>query len=324
MTRIGYTLSSEEFGPNELVEYAERAEEVGFEFLSISDHFHPWVREQGESPFVWGTLGGVAQATDEVPVGVGVAAPAFRLGPALYAQAAATAAEMFDGREFHFGVGTGEALNEHVFGHRWPSFDERMERTREAVEVIRKLWNGTNVTHRGEHFTVENATVFTKPDVPEDLPNVCASAFGEKAAQAAAEYGDGFWTVGPQGDLLDTYEDAGGPDGPKLTQMTVCYAETEEEAVSQMYKHWPQGSLSGELNQLLPTPRHFEQACEMVEEEDVRESSNPTTPDADEHIDSIQQAVDAGFDHVYVHQVGPNQEEFFEFYEEEVLPSFSV
>ncbi|MFC6726358.1 TIGR03557 family F420-dependent LLM class oxidoreductase, partial [Halobium palmae] len=243
-------------------------------------------------------------------------------GPALYAQAAATAATVFEGREFHFGVGTGEDLNEHVFGHRWPNHDERLDRTREAVEVIRKLWTEPNVTHRGEHFTVENATIFTKPDDPDDLPNVVASAFGEQTAEAVAEWGDGFWTTGPQGELLDTYEEAGGADGPKITQLTLCYADSEDEAVSTVHEHWPQGSLSGELNQLLPSPRHFEQACEMVSEEDIRESGTVTSPDPDDHIESIQQAIDAGFDHVYIHQVGPEQGEFFEFYEEEVLPSF--
>ena len=317
MTALGYTLSSEEHSPNDLLEYAARAEAVGFDFLSISDHYHPWTSEQGESPFVWSTLGGVAAVTESVDVGVGVSAPIMRMHPAIYAQAAATAATMFEDREFYFGVGTGENLNEHVLGDHWPEHEVRVEMLREAIEVIDKLWTGEQVSHRGDHYTVENARLFTLPD---DRPPICVSAYGERAAKAAAEVGDGFWSVGPQ-EVIDTWEEHGG-DGPRLCQLQACVADTEAEAVSTAYEQWPNSALTGELSAILPTPAHFEQAVEMVSEDDIAEGSIITSPDPEDHIDSIQEALDTGYNHVYVHQIGDDQEALFELYEEAVLPSF--
>ncbi|WP_129113227.1 TIGR03557 family F420-dependent LLM class oxidoreductase [Halegenticoccus tardaugens] len=318
MTTLGYTLSSEEHGPNDLVRYASRAEEVGFDFLSISDHYHPWVSQQGHSPFVWGTLGGVAEAVDDVDVGVGVSAPIMRMHPAIYAQAAATAAAMFDGR-FLFGVGTGENLNEHVVGEHWPEHGVRLEMLEEAVDVIRKLWTGENVSHHGNHYTVENAKLFTLPD---RTPEVVASAFGPKTAEAAGEWADGLWTLGPQDDLVETFEAGGGEGGTNVTQLSICYAETEDEAVQTALEEWPNSALPGELAQHLPTPKHFEQAASMVTEENIREGSIITDPDPETHVETIRECFDAGFDYAYVHQIGPNQEDFFEFYEEQVIPEF--
>ncbi|WP_266076862.1 TIGR03557 family F420-dependent LLM class oxidoreductase [Haladaptatus caseinilyticus] len=316
MTQIGYTLSSEEHGPNELIEHAVRAEEVGFGFASISDHYHPWVSKQGHSPFVWSTLGGVAHATESLPVGVGVTCPIMRIHPAIVAQAAATAATMFDG-EFFLGVGTGERLNEHVTGEHWPEHAIRLEMLEEAIEIMRTLWQGGQQSYYGDHFTVENARLYT---LPEEPPDIIVSAYGERTAKAAAELGDGFWSVGPQ-DEVEIFDEAGG-DGPRYSQMTVCYAEDEEEAIDTAYEWWPNSAIAGELNSQLPTPTHFEQACEMVSREDIAEGSIVTDPDPETHIDNIQQFVEAGYDHVYVHQVGPDQESFFDFYEREVLPEF--
>ena len=318
MTEIGYTLSSEEHSPNDLVQHARKAEEVGFDFLSISDHYHPWIDAQGHSPFAWTTLGGVAAATEEVDVGVGVSAPILRYHPAIYAQMAATTAAMFDGRQFFAGVGTGELLNEHVFGDHWPEHEVRLEMLEEAVEVVRKLWTGEEVSHRGEHYTVENARLYT---LPEERPPIAVSAYGEETARAAAEFGDGFWSVGPQ-DVVETWEDAGG-EGPRFCQLHACVADTDEEAVSTAHDVWPISGLKGEMNSVLPTPTHFEQATQMVSEEDIAESSIMTGPDVQQHIDSIQEAIDAGYDHVYVHQIGDDQDALFDRYAEEVLPSFS-
>lgn len=316
MTSVGYTLSSEEHGPNDLVEYAARAEDVGFEFASISDHFHPWVPQQGESPFVWSTIGGVAQATDDLHVEVGVTCPTMRIHPAIVAQAAATAATMLPDR-FGLGVGTGELLNEHVLGDHWPPHHVRLEMLEEAVEVIRTLWEGGLQSHEGTHYTVENAQIFT---LPEELPAINVSAFGERTAEAAGRFGDGFWTVGPREDLLAVYEDAGG-DGPRYSQLHVCYAEDEESAIDTAYEHWPNSALPGDLNAELPTPVHFDAATEMVSREDVAESSIVTDPDPETHREEIQQFFDAGYDHLTVHNIGPDQEPFFEFYEEAVLPA---
>jgi G6PDH family F420-dependent oxidoreductase len=314
VTEFGYTLSSEEFGPTELVENAVEAEERGYDFLSVSDHFHPWLAEQGESPFVWSTLGGVAEATDEVDVGVGVTCPTTRIHPVNVAQAAATTKAMLDGRAFHFGVGTGEALNEHVTGDRWPEYAVRKEMLAEAIDVIRSLWTGEQVSHRGPHYTVENARLFTLPDEP---PSLVVSAFGEESARMADDLGDGFWSVGPQ-DVVSEFDG----DGPKITQLSVCVADGEDEAVETAHENWRQSALPGELNQELSTPKHFDQASQLVSEADVREGSIVTDTDPQAHVDSIQQCLDAGYDHVYFHQIGDDQEAFFEFYEEEVLPSF--
>ncbi|RQG90096.1 TIGR03557 family F420-dependent LLM class oxidoreductase [Natrarchaeobius halalkaliphilus] len=317
MTQLGYTLSSEEHGPMELVENARRAEAAGFDFVSISDHFHPWISAQGESPFVWSTLGAIAAATDEIDVGVGVTCPTMRIHPLNVAHAVATVDEMLDDR-FTFGVGTGENLNEHVVGHRWPEHDVRLEMLEEAMAVMRSLWTGETISHRGEYYTVENARLYT---VPDDQPTTIASAFGPRTAEWAAEYGDGIWCSGPQTEIVDIYEDAGG-EGPRYTQVHCCYAETEAEAIDTVLKYWPNGSLPGELAQELPTPAHFEQAASMVDREDVGASGTITDPDPTAHVEGIQEAIDAGYDHVYVHQIGPDQAELLEFYEEDVLPSF--
>ncbi|MDQ2051462.1 TIGR03557 family F420-dependent LLM class oxidoreductase [Natronolimnohabitans sp. A-GB9] len=317
MTQLGYTLSSEEHGPTELVDIARRAEAAGFDFLSISDHFHPWVSAQGESPFVWSTLGGIAEATDDIEVGVGVTCPTIRIHPVNVAHAVATVDEMF-GDRFTFGVGTGENLNEHVTGERWPEHDVRLEMLDEAVDVMRKLWTGETISHRGTHFTVENARLYTCPD---EQPTTIASAFGPQTAEWTAENADGLWCSGPKGEIVDVYEDAGG-DGPKYTQLHGCYAETEDEAVETVYEYWPNGSIPGELGQELPTPAHFEQAAEMVEPDDIAAAGTTTSPDPQDHIDSLEQAIDAGYDHVYFHQIGPEQDAALEFYEAEVLPSF--
>ncbi|SFR61941.1 TIGR03557 family F420-dependent LLM class oxidoreductase [Halogeometricum limi] len=314
MTDFGYTLSSEEFGPNELVGFAREAESRGYDFLSASDHFHPWLASQGESPFVWSTLGAVAEATDDVDLGVGVTCPTVRIHPVNVSQAAATTKEMLGDREFYFGVGTGEALNEHVTGERWPEHEVRLAMLEEAVDVIRSLWTGRQVSHHGDHYTVENARLFTLPD---ELPPIVVSAFGERTARAAGEFGDGFWSVGPQ----DTVSEFDG-DGPKLTQLSVCVAETEAEAVETAHENWRQSALPGELAQELPTPKHFDQASELVTKERIREGSILTSTDPQDHVDSIQQCLDAGYDHVYFHQIGDDQSAFFDFYEEEVFPSF--
>ncbi|MDZ5810751.1 TIGR03557 family F420-dependent LLM class oxidoreductase [Halorubrum sp. AD140] len=318
MVEIGYTLSSEEHGPTDLVEYAQRAEEAGFDFLSVSDHYHPWVSAQGHSPFVWSTLGGVATATESIDVGVGVSAPILRFHPAIYAQAAATAAAMFDDREFYAGVGTGENLNEHVLGDRWPAHAVRLEMLEEAIDVVRKLWTGREVSHYGEHYTVENAKLFT---LPEEIPPICVSAYGERTARAAAAFGDGFWSVGPQ-EVVDVWEDEGG-EGPRFCQLQACVADDEDEAVATAHETWPNSALPGELSTELATPSLFEQAVEMVSEDDIAGGSILTNPDPQAHIDSIQAAIDAGYDHVYTMQIGDDQAAMLDLYREDVLPSFS-
>lgn len=313
MTEIGYALSSEEHEPNDLVEYASQAESVGFDFEMISDHYHPWTRTQGNAPFVWSVLGGIAEATDSIPIGTGVTCPTIRIHPAIIAQAAATAASMLEDR-FFLGVGTGENLNEHVLGDRWPEVDVRLAMLEEAVDVIRLLFQGGMKSHHGEYYTVENAQLFT---LPEEPPPIYVGAGGEKVASAVSAFGDGLVTTAPKEDVVDAFGDS-----PCYGHVFVCWAETEAAGRECAYEWWPNGAIEGELSAELPTPAHFEQATGMVTEDDVAERIT-CGPDADRHIEKIQEYVDAGIDHAYIHQVGPDQEGFFEFYESEVLPSFS-
>lgn len=317
MIQLGYTLSSEEFGASSLVAQAERAEQAGFDFASISDHFHPWVEEQGESPFVWGVLGAVSQRTKRIGLMTGVTCPTTRIHPAIVAQAAATTAQLLPGR-FSLGLGTGENLNEHILGDHWPGVVERQNRFEEAIEVIRELWEGTLVSHRGEHFTVENARLYTLPD---ELPPLLVAVAGESSIELAARAGDGLVGTAPVAESVEQFRAEGGEGKPTYGQLHVCWAEDEEAAQHLALKQWPNGAISGSYFLELPLPAHFEEAAETLDEEDIAESI-VCGPDPERHRAAIQEYIDAGYDHIYVHQIGPDQDGFFDFYEREVLPSF--
>ncbi len=317
MPEIGYALSSEEHPPNDLVAFARRAEEAGFTYALISDHFHPWVGAQGESPFVWATLGGIAQATERLRVGTGVTCPTIRTHPAIIAHAAATVGAMMPGR-FFLGVGTGENLNEHVTGARWPPGDERLEMLAEAIEVIRLLWQGGQQTHRGDHYTVEDACIYT---LPEELPPIVVAAAKPGAAELAAQ-NDGFIGVSPEAELVQRFEQAGGAGKPRYGQVTICWAERAEQAKQTAHEVWPNAGVKGELSQELPNPEHFEQAAQMVTPDDVAESV-VCGRDPAPLIEQIDAYAEAGYDHVYIHQVGPDQEGFFRFAERELLPRYA-
>jgi coenzyme F420-dependent glucose-6-phosphate dehydrogenase len=226
MLELGYSLSSEEHPPNDLVRFAQRAEQAGFSFAVISDHFHPWTRKQGHAPFVWNVIGAIAATTEKLRLGTGVTCPLIRIHPAIVAQAAATAAAMMPGR-FFLGLGAGENLNEHVVGEKWPPASIRREMLQEAIHVIRTLWQGGNQSHRGRFFTVENATIFTRPDTP---PPIYIAAGGRKIAELAARAGDGLITAGSEHEVIRQFDEAGGNDKPKYTQLTVCWAKSENEA----------------------------------------------------------------------------------------------
>src|SRR5947209_4686196 len=257
--QVGYALSCEEHPPTELVRQAVRAEQAGFSFAGISDHFHPWTDSQGHSPMVWPVVGAIANATSQLRLGTGVTCPTVRIHPAIVAQAAATAAAMMPGG-FFLGVGSGENLNEHVLGDRWPPAAVRLEMLEEAVEVVRLLWQGGMQSHHGRHYTVENARIYTLPD---ELPPIVVAGAGDKAAELAARIGDGIWGVAPQAEMLKTYAGAGGT-GPRYGQVTACWAETEDEAKETAYRQWPNAAIKGQLSQELPLPSHFEQAAQMV------------------------------------------------------------
>jgi G6PDH family F420-dependent oxidoreductase len=318
MLQLGYAISSEEHHPNDLIRYAKQAEETGFTFALISDHYHPWVSAQGHSPFVWGVIGGIAQTTRNLRLGTGVTCPTIRIHPAVIAQAAATAAAMMDGR-FFLGVGTGENLNEHITGQRWPPYDIRSEMLEEAVDVMRTLWQGKNTTFRGDYYIVEDARIYTLPNNPLEI---MLAASGPKAASLAGQLGDGLISTSPDTAVVQNFEEAGGKGKPRYGQITVCWANSEEEALDTVERLWPNSGLKGELSQELRTVTHFEQAAKMIKREDLAKSII-CGPDADKHIKGIQEFVDAGFDHVYIHQIGPDQEGFFRFYSRQVMPRFA-
>ncbi|EWM10761.1 glucose-6-phosphate dehydrogenase, F420-dependent [Kutzneria sp. 744] len=312
--KLGYFLSSEEFGPKELVRQAGLAERAGFTRLWISDHYHPWNREQGNSPFVWSVIGALSERTT-LPITTAVTCPTVRIHPAVIAQAAATAAVQCEGR-FTLGVGSGEALNEHIFGGPWPTADTRLSMLEEAVELIRALHRGGPVSYEGKHYTVDQAEIFTRPAEP--VP-IYVSGFGPKAAELAGRIGDGFVCVQPNSDLLRTFRESGGDDRPAQGGFKVCYAPDEQEAVTTAHRLWPNEQLPGELAQVLPSPRHFEQASTLVTPEMIAKAV-PCGPDPQRYVEQLRAYLDAGYDEVYVQQIGPDQDLFFEFWTEHVLP----
>jgi G6PDH family F420-dependent oxidoreductase len=312
--KVGYFLSCEEYTPSELVEQAVLAERAGFEALWISDHFHPWNDEQGQSPFVWGVIGALSQACS-LPVTTAVTCPTMRIHPAVIAQAAATAAVQLEGR-FTLGVGTGEALNEHVLGDVWPSYDVRMEMLEEAVALIRRLWEGDFVTTRGTHYEVSNARIYTRPDSP---PPIYVSGFGPKAVDDLARFGDGFISTTPDADMVSRFKDATGGK-PAQAGCKVAWADTEDEGIDHAHRLWANSGLPGELSQVLPSVRHFEQASSLVTRESTAESV-VAGPEIGAHLEQLRDYRDAGFDEVYVANMGPHFREMIEAYGRDVLPT---
>jgi G6PDH family F420-dependent oxidoreductase len=316
--KIGYFLSSEEWGPQQLVDHAIRAQQAGFQDFWISDHFHPWVDEQGHSPFVWAVIGALAQATPGMHVTTAVTCPTTRIHPAIIAQAAATASILLDSR-FTLGVGTGEALNEHILGDRWPEAAVRREMLEEAVDVIRKLWDGGVTSHRGRHYRVEHARIY---DLPSEPPKILVSGFGPAAVDLAARIGDGYCAVRPDGDAVDQFRRHAQRGQLVQGSLKVCFDRHEGRAIDTVTRLWPNDGLTGELAQILPTPAHFEQAAELVTQEALT-AQIPCGPDLERHIEAVRAYEQAGFDELYIQQIGPNQGGFFEAYREHVLPEFS-
>jgi coenzyme F420-dependent glucose-6-phosphate dehydrogenase len=315
MAEFGYALSSEEHAPSDLVRNARLAEESGFTFALISDHFHPWIDRQGHSPFVWGVIGAIGQATERLRLGTGVTCPMIRTHPAIIAHAAATAASMMPGR-FFLGVGSGENLNEHILGDRWPPVDIRQEMLEEAIEVIRLLWQGGLQSHYGENYIVENARIY---DLPPEPPPIYVAASGEQAAELAGRVGDGLIGTAPKKETMSAFERGGGKGKPRYGQVTVCWGEDERKQIRTAHEWWPTAALPGQLGQELALPAHFEQAAELVTKEQIAEQI-PCGPDPERILASVREFVEAGYSHVYLHQVGPDQEGFLRFAQRELLP----
>jgi G6PDH family F420-dependent oxidoreductase len=317
---IGYHLSSEELDPVTMARLARRAEEAGFEFVTVSDHFHPWTRRQGQSPFVWGVLGAIAALTDRVEVATCVTCPTVRMHPAIVAQAAATAAVQLEGR-FVLGLGTGERLNETILGDPWPPATVRREMLEEAIEVMRRLWTGKVLrAHRGRYYTVHDARLFTVPDEP---PPIVVSGLGPRSAALAGRIADGYWNTSPAPDLLDHFRRAGGEGKPAYGKLDTCVAADEATARRIAYETWPTVALPGELGQQLATPEHYEQATSLVTEDQVAEGVLCSN-DAERHVAAIREYAAAGYDRVHVQQCGQDQERLLALYAGEVLPAVNA
>ncbi len=312
---IGYSLMSEEHHPNALVRYAQLAEEAGFTFATISDHFHPWTSQQGNSPFVWATIGGIAAATKKLRVGTAVTCPTMRIHPAIIAQAAATAASMMPDR-FFLGVGTGENLNEHILGSIWPSHEIRSAMLEEALEIIRELWKGKTTSYYGDFYMVENARIYTLPQHP--VP-IYVAAEGPKMAKTAGQIGDGLISTTSNGAFIKAFREQAGENLPLYCQSTACYAASEAEGKRIAHKQWPITGIPGELDRELPTPKFFEQTASLLTEEQATEGV-ACGSDPKKHLDAIKTYLDAGFKKVSVHNIGPNQEMFFKFYKDQIIP----
>jgi len=317
VTEFGYWLSSEEHEPLELVGHARRAEEADFSFAMISDHFHPWIDAQGHSAFVWSVIGGIAATTERIRLGTGVTCPTMRIHPAVVAQAAATSAAML-GDRFFLGIGTGENLNEHVTGARWPAPDERIEMLEESIEVMRLLWQGGEQTHRGKHYTVDHARLCTLPEQPLELAIAAAKP---NAAELAGRLGDALINVAPDAEIVEAYRAAGG-DGPRYGQVRLCWAEDEEEAKETAFRLWRHTGLGGTINQELPRPSDFDAVAESVTLEMATEEV-PCGPDPEPVIEQVREWEQAGFDHIALHQIGPDQDGFLRFWEQELRPRLS-
>lgn len=314
MVRFGYTLFSELNGPADLVSQARSAEEAGFAFAGISDHFHPWLDSHSDSPFAWSVLGAVAERTDRLDLMTLVTCPFLRYHPAIIAQAAATVAVMSDGR-FTLGIGAGERLNEHVVGAGWPPADIRHEMLTESLEAMRALWEGEFTTYRGTHVTVEDARLYTVPDRP---PQVAIAASGTESAGIAARLGDGIIAVEPDGALLEDFAAQGGRGKRRIGQIPLAY-DADEAAAQEYAMRFKFGLPGWKAMAELPNPVNFEAAVSAVRQEDVL-GLVPAGPDPDVHVRGIRQFVDAGFDEVAVVQIGDDMDGFFRFWQEEVAP----
>jgi G6PDH family F420-dependent oxidoreductase len=315
--QYGYKLSAEGFGPKELVRQAQLAEASGFDFVEISDHYHPWLDSQGHSPFAWSVLGVIAAKTDSIDLATGVTCPTIRYHPAIIAQAAATMAIVSDGR-FTLGVGSGERLNEHVVGRGFPAVAERQAMLREALEIIRQLWQGGYQSYRGEYLDLEDARVF---DLPDALPVIAVAAGGPSAARLAADLGDGLFGTEPKANLLEAYRGAGG-NGPTYGEVGLAWAEDEASAVKAAYES-SKWSLTGwKVMSELPNPANFEASARFVREEDVA-AQMPCGPDAAKHLEAIRTYEQAGYDHVVLTNNGPDPDGFMDFFARELKPQLT-
>ncbi len=330
MTTIGYAAMLEQFHPTDLLDWCAQAEAAGFEAgFMVSEHFHPWTPTQGQSAFAWSFMGALGQRTS-LPFGTAVTCPGFRYHPAVIAHAAATLGAMYPGR-FYLGLGAGEALNEHVIGGVWPEIGIRSSMMFESIEIINKLFTGKVVKHLGQHFTLESARLYTVPPEDQRVPIYVATA-GPVNAKKTGKFADGIITVGAADEkiqmLWDKYTEGATEAGkdvttsPKLLQIHVSWASTDEEAVQNAMVEWPNGGMPFP-KQDIKNPEDFAAMAKLVRPEDFKNRVLMTS-DLEAHTKHIQHYVDMGFDEVHVHNVGRNQAEFIEVFGREVIPNLRL
>ncbi|WP_138734948.1 TIGR03557 family F420-dependent LLM class oxidoreductase [Modestobacter excelsi] len=311
--QVGYKIATEAFGPNEVVAQAVAAEEAGFDFVELSDHYHPWLEEQGHSGFTWSMLGAMAARTERIGLATGVTAPIIRYHPAVIAQAAATT-QILSGNRFTLGIGSGERLNEHVVGGGWPAVRIRHHMLREALEIINLLWQGGYQSYEGEYLTLEDARVW---DLPEQLPVIAVASGGPGASKLAAEYGSGLFATEPKRELVEAYAEHGG-SGPRYAEVPMSWATTEDAAV-QAALQTSRWALTGwPVMSELPNPVNFDAASSTVDAEDIRGQFS-VGPDLDVHVQQAQPYVDAGFDHIVLQNTGPDPDGFLAVCRDELI-----
>lgn len=310
--KIGYKLFAEAFSPAELVRQAVRAEEVGFDFVEISDHFHPWLPEHGHAPAAWSVLPAIAMRTERIGLGTGVTCPFIRYHPAIVAQAAATTACLAPGRVF-LGLGTGERLNEHIVGQGWPALPVRREMLAESIAIIRLLWSGGYRSYRGQHLNLETARVF---DLPEELPGIIVAAGGPRAARLAAEHGDGLFSVESTPAVMEAYRAAGG-DGPRYVEVPLAWAPDADAAAQSAHRLFRFGDGGWKVTVELPNPANFAAATKSVPVDAMREAF-ACGPDVETHLAMIRRFAEAGYDHLALINAGPDPDGFLDFFAREL------
>ncbi|GAB2627733.1 LLM class F420-dependent oxidoreductase [Paractinoplanes abujensis] len=302
MAKFGYTLMTEQSGPKDLVRYAVQAEDLGFDFEVSSDHYSPWLTEQGHAPYAWTVLGAVAHATSRVELATYVTCPIQRYHPAVVAQKAATLQELADGR-FILGLGSGENLNEHVTGEGWPPIAQRQDMLEEAVTIIRALHTGDLVTWEGNYFRVDSARIW---DAPEGGVPIALAVSGDKSIERFAPLGDHLIAVEPDGDLVSGWAGAkpqGAAASRAIGQIPICWAPDKQQAIELAHEQFRWFGGGWGVNADLPTPAGFQAASQFVREEDVA-GSIACGPDLDELAESVKPYLEAGFTDVALVQVG--------------------
>ncbi len=325
MLQLGWKAGTEQYEPDELLDYAIAAEAAGFDSIAASDHFHPWA-EKGQASFVWSWLGAAAARTKTVTLGTSVTCPILRYHPAIIAQAAATIAVLAPER-FFLGVGTGEALNEYAATGQWPGYNDRRTQLQEAIELIRALMTGEKVTHKGAYYETRKAKLYTRPNKP--VP-IYISSMVPNSATFAGKHGDGLITVG--GEEPETYKGifknfaAGAKEArktasrmPKMIELAADYADDEEKAIEIRKAYWAGTAVPALFTEKIYTPEMSEQNGKVVGSDTIRKSAC-ISADPDEHVRHAQRYIDLGFDHLIFHSAGPDQQKFIEFYGRDVLP----